>query len=92
MHPHIGLVSKDFYNMEDMYQIQFEDELLGQDWLEIYASEILDARYQWTDVTDMVPSSTTLLLNNKQTCLQSYERIKSSLMDGWVFTPMKRFT
>ena len=46
MHPHKGLMSADFDYMEDKYYIQYKDELLGQDWLEIYATEILDARYK----------------------------------------------
>jgi hypothetical protein len=54
MHPHKGLSSEDFDHMEDMYHIQFEDELLSQDWLEHYASEILDARYKWTNVKEIV--------------------------------------
>ena len=37
-----------------MYHIQFEDELLGQDWLERYATENLDARQKWTNVEDIV--------------------------------------
>jgi hypothetical protein len=40
--------------MEDMYHSQIKDELLNQDWLEIYATEILDARYQWTVVINVV--------------------------------------
>jgi hypothetical protein len=50
MRPRKGLMSADFDHMEDMYYSQSKDELLGQDWLEIYAIEILDARYKWTDV------------------------------------------
>ena len=45
MCPHKGLMSADFDHMEDIYYIQYEDELLGQDWLEAYATEILDAKY-----------------------------------------------
>jgi hypothetical protein len=50
MHPRKGLTSADFDHMEDTYYIQYEDELLGQDWLETYATEILNARYERTDV------------------------------------------
>ncbi len=51
-----GLMSADFDHMEDMYHIQFEDELLGKDLLELYATEILDAKYQWTDIWDVMES------------------------------------
>jgi hypothetical protein len=30
MHPHKGLTSADFDDVEDMYHIQFKDELLSQ--------------------------------------------------------------
>jgi hypothetical protein len=50
MRPRKSLTSADFDHMEDMYYIQYEDELLGQDWLETYATEILDTKYKWTDV------------------------------------------
>jgi hypothetical protein len=50
MHPRKGLTSADFDHMEDMYYIHYEDELLSQDWLEMYATETLDAKYKWTDV------------------------------------------
>ena len=60
MRPRKGLTSADFDQMEDMYHIQFEDELLGQDWLQLYATKILDARYKWTDVRDIVENQTHL--------------------------------
>ena len=53
-HPYIRLTSKDFDDTEDMYHIQFEDKLLSQDWLKINVTEILDARFQWTDIADVV--------------------------------------
>jgi hypothetical protein len=30
--------------MDDMFHIQVDDELLGQDWLQIFAITILDAK------------------------------------------------
>ena len=50
MRPRRGLMSEDFDHMENYYFIQHEDELLGQDWLELYATEILDTKYQLTEV------------------------------------------
>ncbi len=38
MRPWKGLTSKDFDHMEDSYFIQHEDEFLGQDWLQLYAT------------------------------------------------------
>jgi hypothetical protein len=41
-----GLDSKDFDATEDMIFVQTEDELLGEDWLNCYATEILNAQYE----------------------------------------------
>jgi hypothetical protein len=54
MHPSHGLTAQDFNDIEDIYLIQFENEPFGHDWLETYATEILDAKYQWTHVQDVV--------------------------------------
>jgi hypothetical protein len=39
-----GLDSKEFDTMEDMFYIQVEDKIFGEDWLECFATEILDAK------------------------------------------------
>ena len=54
MYPCKVLTSSGFANMDGMYQIQFEAKFLGQNCLELYATEILDARYQLTDFKDVV--------------------------------------
>ena len=41
VHPHKSLTFADFDNMEDMYHIHFEDDLICKDWLEMYTTEIL---------------------------------------------------
>jgi hypothetical protein len=35
--------------MEDMFHIQVEDKIFGEDWLECFATEILNAKYEKTD-------------------------------------------
>ena len=60
MRPRSGLTSEDFDAMEDQYFIQLEDELLGDDWLQCFATEILDAKYDFTDVKDVVKTITHL--------------------------------
>ena len=60
MRPTHGLTSSDFKAMEDQYLIQIEGEILGKDWLKCYATEILDAKYEWTDVKDVVKAWTHL--------------------------------
>jgi hypothetical protein len=36
--------------MEDMFHIQVKDKLFGEDWLKYFVTEILDAKYEKTDV------------------------------------------
>ena len=74
MSPHRGLTSEDFDHMVDSYFIQHEDELLGQDWLELYATEILDAKYQWTDVQDVVENQHHLTAHQKSNLLDILKR------------------
>jgi hypothetical protein len=54
LRPPGGLDAKDFDAMEDMFFIQTEDELFGENWLNCCAIEILDAQYEWTDVANDV--------------------------------------
>ena len=60
LHPPGGLYAKDFDAMKDMFFIQTEDELFGEDWLNFYAIVILDAQYEWRDVVDVVDKLTHL--------------------------------
>ncbi len=40
--------------MEDMFHNQVEDEIFGEDWLECFATEIMDAKYDKADVAEVV--------------------------------------
>ncbi len=40
--------------MEDMFHIQVKDKLFSEDWLEYFATEILDAKNERTDVVEVV--------------------------------------
>ena len=81
IHPCIGLVSKDVDDTEDIYHVQLEDELLGQDWLKRYATESLDVKYQWTDVADVV-SEQQHLTAAQQTDLLAFFQENKKLFDG----------
>ena len=70
LRPPGGLDSTDFDAMEDMFFIQAEDELFGEDWLSCYATDILDAKYEWTDVADVVDKQTHLNVHQKKDLLQ----------------------
>jgi len=50
--------------MIDQYFIQVEVELFGEDWLDCYATEILDAKYEFTSVTEVI--NAMVHLNQKQ--------------------------
>ena len=56
--------------MEDMFHIQVQDKLLGQDWLQSFATTILDSKYKWTDVADVVDKQTHLNIHQKADLLQ----------------------
>jgi hypothetical protein len=66
MHPRRGLMAQDFDNMEDMYLIQFEDELFGHGLLESYAAESLDGKCSRADIEGMVANRHHLTV--KQQC------------------------
>ena len=60
-----GLDSKEFDTMEDMFHIQVKDKIFGEDWLECFATEILDAKYEKTDVAEVVKGVTHLNAHQK---------------------------
>ena len=91
MRPSYGLTSEDFDAMEDQYFIQLEDEILGEDWLECYATEILDAKYEWTDVSDVVKELHHLDQKQKDDILQVLKK-HEKMFDGTLGVyPHKKF-
>jgi hypothetical protein len=60
-----GLDSKEFNAMEDMFHIQVEDAIFGEDWLECFATEILNAKYEKTDVAEVMKGLTHLNAHQK---------------------------
>ncbi len=65
LRPPGGLDSKEFNAMEDMFHIQVKDEIFGKEWLECFATEILDAKYEKTDVAEVVKGLTHLKAHQK---------------------------
>ncbi len=43
-----------------MIHIQVKEELFGEDWLECFATEIMDAKYERTEVVEVVKGLTHL--------------------------------
>jgi hypothetical protein len=63
--PPRGLDSKEFESMEDMFHIQVINKIFGKDWLECFATEILDAKHERADVAEVVKGLTHLNTHQK---------------------------
>ena len=71
--------------------MQTEESLLGEDWLECYATEILDAKYEWTDVKDVVDKLEYLGQSRKDDLLALLQR-HAKMFDGTLGVyPHKKF-
>jgi hypothetical protein len=66
--------------MEDMFHIH-EDELFGEDWLKYFATEILDAKYERTDLVEVVKGLTHLNTHQKADFLQVLQE-NSKMFNG----------
>ena len=87
-----GLDSKEFDAMEDMFHIQVEDEIFGEDWLECFATEILDAKYEKTDVAEVVKGLTHLNAHQKKICFKCYRKTIRYSKEPLEFIHTKRYT
>jgi hypothetical protein len=58
LHSPGGLDLNKFNAMEDMFHIQVKDELFDEDWLECFATEILDVKYERIDVVEVIKGLT----------------------------------
>ena len=70
MRPAYGLDSFNFDTMADMYHIQVEDDIQVKGWLECFATEILDAKYEWTNVRNVVQQIDHLYQTHKYEILK----------------------
>ncbi len=71
-----SLDSKEFNTLEDMFHIQVEDELFGEEWLKCFATEILDAKHEKTDVAEVVEGLTHLNVHQKADLLRVLQENK----------------
>eukprot|EP00957_Ditylum_brightwellii_P114593 8738052-Ditylum_brightwellii.AAC.1 len=55
--------------MEESYFIQLEDEIFSKDWLHSYATKILDAKYEFIGVIDVVDRQDHLSQSQKDNLL-----------------------
>jgi hypothetical protein len=91
LRPPGGLDSKEFNAMEDMFHIQVEDEIFGEDWLECFATDILDAKYEDTDVAEVVKRLTHLNTHQKAVCFECYRKTIRCSMELLEFIHTKRY-
>jgi hypothetical protein len=81
LHPPGGLDLKEFNAMEDMFHIQVEDKIFGEDWLECFATEILDAKYEKTDAAEVVKGLAHLNAHQKADLLWVLQE-NNKIFDG----------
>jgi hypothetical protein len=67
--------------MKFMFHIQVEDEIFGEDWLECFATEILDAKYEKTDVFEVVKGLAHLNAHQKADLLRVLQE-NNKMFDG----------
>jgi hypothetical protein len=67
--------------MEEIFHIQVEDKLFGEDWLKCFATEILDAMYERTDVIEVMKGLTHLNAHQKADLLQELQE-NDKMCDG----------
>jgi hypothetical protein len=76
-----GLDSNEFNVMKNMFHIQVKYKIFGEDWLECFATEILDAKYEKTDVVEAVKGLTHLNAHQKANLLQVLQE-NDKMFDG----------
>ena len=91
MRPAYGLDSYAFDTMTDIYHIQIQDEIQGEDWLECFVTEILDAEYEWTDFRDIVQKMDHLSQNQKYDILKVLQKNYSMFYGTLGVYPHKKF-
>ena len=86
-----GLNSEDFDAMVDAFHIQVEDELFGEDWLDCFATAMLDARYEYVSVRQVIDNLSHLNMHQKADLLQVLED-NQQMFDGTLGVyPHKKF-
>jgi hypothetical protein len=81
LHPPGGLDSNEFNAMEDLFHIQVNDEIFSEDWLECFATEILDAKYEKTDVAEVLNELIHLNAHQKADLIQVLQE-NNKMFDG----------
>jgi hypothetical protein len=81
LRPRGGLDLNEFNAMENMFHIQVKGKILGEDWLECFTAEILDAKYEQADVVEVRKGLTHLNAHQKADLLQVLQE-NDKMFDG----------
>ena len=86
------LDNKEYLAMADAINVQEEDELFGEDWLDNYLTNtILDAKYEKVDVRDVVKEQKHLTISQQkdlETLLEKYTKLFDGTLGAY---PRKKF-
>ncbi len=92
LRPSGGLEFEQIQSMEHMFHMQVKNKIFDEDWLKSFATEILNAKYEKTDVAEVMKGLTHLDVHQKQICFECYRKTKRSLMKLLMFIHMKRLS
>ncbi len=76
--------------MEHMFHIQDKDKIFGEDWLKSFATEILDAKYEKTDVVEVIKGLTHLNAHQKADLLWVLQENKKMIDETLDVYPHKK--
>jgi hypothetical protein len=87
----VGLKAEDFDAMVDAFHILVENELFGEDWLENFATTMLDAKYEFIDVRQVIDQQSHLNMHQKADLLEVLAK-HQKMFDGTLGVyPHKKF-
>jgi hypothetical protein len=64
----VGVKAEDFEAVVDIFHIQVENELFGEDWLENFATAMLDAKNEFIDIHQVIDLQSHINMPQKPTC------------------------
>ena len=67
--------------MEDSLYVQVEDDLFGEDWLNSFATTLLDAKYEKADILEVVNNQKQLNTTHRNDLFRILKK-HASLFDG----------
>lgn len=78
--PH-GLTEEEFMHMAESFHVQEDDDFFGEDWLDSFATEILDAKYDKADIPTVIAAQNHLNEQQKKELSEVLQKY-TKLFDG----------